>query len=214
MITIAKAVEDIISKTPFLEEGLSNGLINTSALARFIRPEIKKRLYKKDVSEAALVMALKRYQPQVRNKSNPAKFLANPENITVRSGIVEITLQNSPEVDRIRKEIAKKILDEREAFFNLIQGVKESTFIISKSLEATIKKYLPGYAVNRLGNLSSISIALPPGNRETPGVYYSLLKILAWNNINLVEVVSNSNELSLIFDNKDIDRAFSLIVPK
>ena len=46
---------------------------------------------------------------------------------------------------------------------------------------------------------------------ETPGVYYSILKQLAWEGINLVEVSSTYTELTLILHEKDINRAFSII---
>ena len=46
MITIPDAVETIIHKIPFLEVGLSGGILNHSALARLIRPEVKKMVLK------------------------------------------------------------------------------------------------------------------------------------------------------------------------
>lgn len=211
MITISKAIEEIISTTPYLEESLSKKIINLSALARLIKPQIQKRLYKKDVSTAALIMALKRYEPKVRAKTNLSKLFSQMENITVRSHLIELTLINSLEVDQIRRELTKIIASEKDSFFNAIQGVRESTFIISKNLERIVTKHLSGKAIAKIDNLSSITIYLPPENRKTPGVYYNLLKTLAWNNINLVEVVSNYNELTLIFDNSVIDKAFSLI---
>lgn len=211
MITISKAIEDIIIDTPYLEEGLSKGIINLSALARDIRPQIKKRLYKKEVSEAALIMALKRFQPKVKKHTSIPRLLSEMNDITVRSNLVEITMINSPEVDHIRRELMKAISFEKGAFFNIIQGVKGSTIIFSKTLESVVNKHLLGKNVSKLTNISSITIALPPINHTTPGVYYTLLKALAWQNINLIEVVSNSDELTLLFDDRDVDRAFSLI---
>lgn len=211
MITIPKAIEDAIAKVPYLEEAMNKGIINLSALARDLKPQIKERLYKKDISEAALLMALKRYQPKIKKKANPLRFFSEIENITVRSNILEITLKNSPEVDQIRKNIIRTVASEGGHFFNLIQGVKESTFLISKDLEEVVTKHLSGRAISKITNLSSITISLPPENRKTPGVYYSLLKVLAWNDVNLVEIVSNYDEVSLIFDDSQTERAFSLI---
>lgn len=211
MIPISKAVEEIIVATPYLEEGLAKGIINLSSLSRLIKPQIQKRLYKKDVSVAALVMALKRYQPKLKRKVAIPKLFSQMQDITIRSNLVELTLRNSLELDQIRREILKTIASEKNNFFNIIQGVKESTLVISKNLEPIVRKHLSGKAVSRVDNLSSITINLPPENRNTPGVYYTLLKTLAWNDINLVEVISNYNEVSLIFDNAVIDKAFSLI---
>jgi hypothetical protein len=59
MLTINELLEQIILRTPFLEEGLSQGIINLSALSRKIRPQIEKQILK-PVSASAILMALKR----------------------------------------------------------------------------------------------------------------------------------------------------------
>jgi hypothetical protein len=211
MITISQSLEQSIATTPYLEEALSKGLINLSALARSLKPGLQKKLYKRNISEASLVMALKRLEPKLRKKIANSRFSLKADNITVRSNIIEITLQNSPEVDIIRKAIAKLTLSDRDAFFSLIQGVRESTFVVSRNLASIIEKYGANKIIEKIDNLSSISIFLPPENRKQPGIYYTLLKILAWHNINLVEVISNYNELTLVFENGVVDQAFSLL---
>jgi hypothetical protein len=57
MITVPEVVQDIIQKTPFLEEGLQKNIINLSSLARYIKPEVEERTFK-EVGESAIVMAL------------------------------------------------------------------------------------------------------------------------------------------------------------
>jgi hypothetical protein len=59
MITVSEAVQAIVRSSPLLEEGMSRGLLNVSAVARTIRPRVSKYA-KKEVSEGAVVMALKR----------------------------------------------------------------------------------------------------------------------------------------------------------
>lgn len=211
MITIRSSILELIKKKPFLEEGLAIGLINLSALARMIKPELAKKLYKDDISDASLIMALKRIEPEVKKKTKTSSVLIGMEDITVRSDLVEITVQNSLETEKIRKEIMKVVAEEKALFFNFVQGVQESTIVMSKSLEKKVTKQLEGNMLLRLDNLSSITFALPPANRKTPGVYYTILKALAWENINLVEIMSNHNEVTFVFDSVDIDRAFSVV---
>ena len=59
MIAIPQVVIEIIESTPFLEEAIGQGLINASAYARLIRPEVEKRLLKR-VETAAILMAIRR----------------------------------------------------------------------------------------------------------------------------------------------------------
>ena len=65
MTTIPNIVEDIIKKKPFLEDALVNGLVNLSALARHMKPEIEK-LVDKPVNDSAIIMALNRLIPRMK----------------------------------------------------------------------------------------------------------------------------------------------------
>ena len=56
MLTIPEVVEKLIKRSPFLSESLAQGIINISALARNIKPEIEKEV-QKNIQTGALVMA-------------------------------------------------------------------------------------------------------------------------------------------------------------
>lgn len=45
MISTSEVVQSIIQKSPLLEDGLARGIINYSALARDLRPQIEKKTY-------------------------------------------------------------------------------------------------------------------------------------------------------------------------
>ena len=65
--------------------------------------------------------------------------------------------------------------------------------------------------LNKIDNLSSITIHLPKEVVYIPGVYYQVLKMLAWENINVIEVLSTYTELTVIVENKNINQAFSTL---
>ena len=81
-------VEEIIKKSPFLEEALAEGIINLSSLSRQIKPEIDE-LTRKDVQIGAIVMALKRLSPKFdpNLKIKVKKVINKLGDITVRSRI-------------------------------------------------------------------------------------------------------------------------------
>jgi hypothetical protein len=62
------------------------------------------------------------------------------------------------------------------------------------------------------GGLSSVTIRLPKNNTEVSGVYYFLLKNLAWAGINVCEIISTSNEVSIIVSEQDVPRAFPILM--
>jgi hypothetical protein len=61
-------------------------------------------------------------------------------------------------------------------------------------------------------DLASITIKLPIVNTEISGIYYYILKHLAWEGINIVEVVSTANEFTVVVKSDDIDSAFSVLM--
>ena len=96
MLTIGKITEDIINRSPFLREAITEDLINISALARKLKPEIEE-LMKKEVKEGAIVMAIKRMSPGSYHKINMKirHMMADLGDFLVRSDLEDYTYQNS-----------------------------------------------------------------------------------------------------------------------
>lgn len=210
MISISDALNEIIRSYPFLEEGLSRGIINYSAFAREVKPQIEKRLYK-SVKEGAIVMALKRISENLGKKSGDKSDL-NLTNLTVRSNLTEFTFLNSESLIDKQRELFNRLTDEKDIFCAISQGIRETTFIASSEAALAIERIFSSETlVAKIDHLSSITIHLPKETAETPGVYYQILKHLAWENINVVEVISTLSELTVVFNEKDIDKAFSTL---
>ena len=70
MRRISDLVEQYVLETPLVEEHLSLGLMNLSALARHLRPRIRKALLR-PVSDASIMMALKRLGPRLAARTRP-----------------------------------------------------------------------------------------------------------------------------------------------
>ena len=60
-------------------------------------------------------------------------------------------------------------------------------------------------------NLSSITVKLPAENVSVPGIYYFIFQRLAWEGIVLYEVISTTNEFTILVDEDQVDRAFTVI---
>lgn len=211
MVTISQAVEEIVKNKDFLEEGLNRGIINFSALAREIKPEVEKRLMRK-VQGGAIVMALKRLSQKSKRTERSRRFPFEMKNITVRSDLAEYTYAASSTIAHSQEELLKSIRNVKNSFCNLSQGIFETTLIVKAGTAPLVEKFFKGERlISKFDNLSSLSIALPEETVQAPGVYYSILKALAWEGINVVEIFSTYTELTLVFDEKEIDRAFSVI---
>lgn len=210
MISISDALNEIIASYPFIEEGLSRGLINYSAFAREVKPQIEKRLYK-SVKEGAIVMALKRISNQLIQKQ-PKNETINLTDLTVRSNLSAYTFLNSDSLPEKIRLLFNTIDNKKDLFCALSQGARETTFIVNSEIRNNIKKvFINETKVNEITGLSSVTIRLPKEVLYTPGVYYQILKRLAFENINVIEILSTYTEVTIIIETKDVEKAFSVL---
>ena len=59
--------------------------------------------------------------------------------------------------------------------------------------------------------LSAISINLPQDNSKIAGLYYHFFKRLAWEGVVLYEVLSTTNEFTILVEDDYVDKAFTAI---
>ena len=208
MITVPQSVKDIVVRSPFLEYGLSEDLINLSALARQIKPEVENRCFKK-VSIGSIVMALKRLQPQLDKKHILKRVFDESPNFILRSHMFEVTVYNSESL-ATKQEQFIRLRERKNTYFTTITyGVFETTIIASTEIQDEIIALLKDESIiSHINNLSSITITFQKDIIEIPGVYYALLKTLAWEGIDVVEFVSTYSELTIILKKRYVDRAF------
>lgn len=212
MITVASAVQVIVRSSPLLEEGMSRGLLNISAVARDIAPRVSKYA-KKDVSEGAVVMALKRLEASLPNHLAAEPFIIPSPDLIIRSSLIELTYRNSATLTHQQQDLFSGVSDRHsEHFLTITTGVFETTIIASSGLEATIVELLKGnHLIDITRQLSSITVRLTPEMIAATGSIAHILRQLAWENINLVEVVSTRQELTVIVYSADADKAFAAL---
>lgn len=206
-------VEEIIKKSPFLEEALAEGIINLSSLSRQIKPEIDEELHK-DVQIGAIVMALKRLSPKFdpNLKIKVKKVINKLGDITVRSRITYFTYENSETIIEKQAELLKGLKGKKDIFFAFSQGVYETSLILSDSEHGDIDNLFKNETlVQETGGLSSITIKLPSENADVSGIYYFILKKIAWEGINILDIISTFHEFTIIVNDDSVDKAFSIL---
>ncbi len=213
MHTISEAVSKIIFQSPFLEEALADGLINVSSLARRICPDVK-QLLGKPVKEGAVIMAINRLEPTYYNKINLGikDFVTNLGDFTVRSNLMDYTFRNSQGLRRKQSLLLKHLEEHMSSFFTFSLGIRETTIIVSASHESLMDELFKSeQLVSKKKNLSTITMQLPVENTEISGFYYFILKNLAWDGINILEVISTTNEFTVVVNDDAVHRAFSIL---
>ena len=207
MRRISDIVEEHVLATPFLEQALADGLINHSALARRLRPAVQKELLR-PVSEASIMMAIRRAVPARRKPAKPAA----PGEVTVRSNLTALTYQASPHTGAKVRRLFERLTRRSSQFVTYTQGVSEVMVLVSAEAEQAAADAMAGeHQIARLHNLAAIVIRLAPSTVRRPGVYYGILKQLAWRNLNVIDVVSTYTEFTIVVEHAQVDKAFSAL---
>lgn len=210
MITVPEAVDKIINRSRYLTEAISKGIVNNSSLARYIKPEIEEITHK-NVSQASVVMALNRLSKildKTQRKTNTS--LASPD-ISINSELFEIVIENSNTTAQKREQIFKMQQDSGNISMALV-GKNSTTFLFPEKYLSDIKPFIKGADVlYENHDLSAITVRLSIESLDAPGVFYSILKSFAWEEINIIDVFSTYLDFTIVIEKKDVETAFSVV---
>lgn len=213
MKTIAAVVEHYIKSKPYLSTAMAQGIINLTSLARQIQPEIEETL-QKPARSGAIVMALKRISDNLEFLSTHkiVKVLKGIGDITVRSNLIDYSFKISESLLNAQARFLGEVNDQPQVFYTSSRGVTESNIIVSSNMEDKMEAYFKGEVlVEKTTDLSSISIKLPTENVTIPGIYYFIFQRLSWEGVNIFEVISTSNEFTILVDEAHVNVAFKAI---
>ncbi len=213
MISISQAVERVIRVKPFVIEALTEGLINISSLARQIQPEVQK-MTSKEVKQGAIVMALNRLLPSIKTKGDVQleDMISSLGDIIVRSNLTDFTFRNSPTIFDCHIHLMNEISNNHDVFYTMVRGVFETNLVVGSDLNEMVERQFSNETCTyKNTQLSGITLKLNASNVQAVGLYYHILKFIAWEGINVKEVISTTNEFTIIVTDNDVDRAFSVL---
>jgi len=209
MLTITSVVHNILRHQPFLDDALAKDLINFSALAAHLQPEVEKEL-RKPVQQGSIIMALRRYAPK-RHLIKNVSFRQMGD-IVVRSGITEYTYLNSKSILSSQASLMNIVKDEVGVYLNYSSNYQESNILVSSDLKETVSKcFRDEILVSVKSDLSSITIALPKNSSQSVGLYFYIFKLLAYEGIPVFEMISTSNYFALFLEKEFVNQAFILL---
>jgi hypothetical protein len=186
---------------------MSNKIISYGSLAKKLKPEIEEELGKQ-VKEHAIVMALRRYEEKLREKHKTVPIEYSSE-IVLKTDICDISVLRSPTLfDRLKK-LYDIVNFDSGGFINIIHGMTEVSILTNERYrEKTLELLKNEKVINKEKNLVSLTFTFSESYFYAPGVVYNILRNLAWENINIFEIVSTNPELTIILAKKDAIKAY------
>lgn len=207
MITITDRVKTWITEHPFHATFMADGLINASALARLIQPDIASQMGE-TVTVEAVTLALNRHGKD-SHSANLVDFDRYIGEVSVQSGLSIMTI---PQVDLDSGEFFQAIteLQRQQEYTIYTRGIWHTALIGKKEIISTLSQNFPGTITSH--DIVGITVKLKPGHLPVPGVCAYVLQKLAYRNINLQEVTSSHNELTVFINRIDTNRALECLV--
>ena len=130
----------------------------------------------------------------------------------MRSSLTDFTFLLSDTILENRRKLLEEVNRNKDVFYTSSRGVNELNIVVSNSLNGAVERLFKGERLTQKAeNLSSITVKLPAENVSVPGIYYFIFQRLAWEGIVLYEVISTTNEFTILVDDEQVDTAFAVI---
>jgi hypothetical protein len=214
MHSIANKVEQIVSESPFLTEGMALGLINLSALARQLRPQLESDLWK-PVGQAAVVMALRRLSERLPQQACGQQAIMHAPRLgelTTRGDLTISTFRLSDNSNECQRRLLALAEPYPGMFITVTRGVHEMLVVCNRPLTHLVEQaFGEERLLARVDNLTALTLRLNPETRRTPGIYLAVLKKLAWDKINVVNMMCTFSELTILLEQSQTGVAFSVL---
>ena len=140
------------------------------------------------------------------------RVIKNIGDITVRSNLTDYNFKVSETILNNQSYILKKLNNINTSFYSSSRGVDECNIVVSDNLTSLIEENFGGeLLIKKTEKLSAISFKLPSENVSVPGIYYYVFQKLSWDGINISQVISTSNEFTILVSEDEVDNAFSVI---
>ena len=212
--SISEIVREEIETMPYVKAALELDLLNFSAFSRYLIPKVQNK-FKKKVSREAVTVAIIRYQKSMKKHKISKKLRKGIAdcNISMRSDVVDLTLERTPEIQETVENFNKKINWRRGGIMFIVQGRAEVEVILDRENYNKIKEIVPeDSTINEIKKLSLISVHQPNTDLTfVSGFYNFLLGNLAMNNINVLQIMSTLTELIIIVSHQQASKAYEIL---
>jgi len=207
MVTVSNVVQKIIDDRVFVQESMQKGIISFSLLAKQIKGDVEDILGK-SVKKHAIEMALRRHSEQLKIKHKKIQFDYSSD-IIMKTKICDIAAVRSTTLLEKLKKLYEIVDFERGDILNIIHGTSEVNIVTNERYKQKLLDILKNEKIIITeDSLVSLTMTFSKDFFYTPGVIFNIIRNIAWENINVYEIVSTNTELTFILHKKDAMKGY------
>ncbi len=211
MESVSSMVKRLLNQKPFLLEAFERGILSYGSLAAEFKPIIEQSL-NKEVKESAIVMALRRYAEDVQRKAPSIRENRLSCEIVMKTNICDFNMRKTENLLPRLKELYGMVNLGRGDFLNVTIGNDEISIAVSDKYEQEVREFLGEQEnLDFRDGLVSLTLIFAGDFLHTPGVVFQALRKLAWENINVYEIISTMTELTVVIERNDSTRGYEAL---
>jgi hypothetical protein len=209
--SVSSCVKRVVDKSPFIHDMLINGILSFSNYAEAIQAEVQKA-YGKDVKSSAIVMALRRYGEELKSRDVRCKANNVEYGIVMKTNIFDLNLVRRDSFIAKLGVLYDQISTEKGDFLNITLGSHEVSLSVSEKYRSLVSELAKDEEVlTSMNDLVALSLVFTGDFLQTPGIVYEAVRRLAWEQINVIELVSTMNELTFVIKREDSIKSFDVL---
>jgi aspartokinase len=211
MVTISHVVTKLINDNIYLQEAIGKGIASYGSVAKKLKPEIEEEL-KKEVAHYAIVAAIRRYSEKMNYKFHDIKFDANTSEVNLKTNVMDINVLRSNSLFDKLKRIYDIIQFKKGDILHIIYGKNSLSIVTNERYKENICQFLREETITSIEeNLVSLSFTIDKCLVDRSGVLFQIVRNFAWENINIIEVISIDLEITFIVDIRDAVRGYKAL---
>ena len=204
MVTISHIVNKKIDENIYLQEAIGRGIASYGSVAKQLKPDIEFEL-RKEVAHYAVVAAIRRYSEKLNVRFKEIKFRSNTSEVNLKTNVVDLSVLRTPSIFDKLKRIYDLIKFEKGDILHIIYGRNSVSIVTNERYKDQINNFLQNEKIlNFKENLVCLSFSIGKELIDTPGVLFTIVRNFAWENINIIEVISIDMEITFIVEEKDV----------
>lgn len=211
MESVSSIVKKMLNQKPFLMEAFERGILSYGNLAEEFRPSIE-HVLEKEVKDSAIVMALRRYYDELSERDHTPIGNSLSCEIVMKTNICDFNVRKNEELLTRLKELYGIVNIARGDFLNITIGNDEISIAVSDKYEEVVRSFLHGEdKLDFRDGLVSLTLIFSGDFLHTPGIIYQALRKLAWENINVYEIISTMTELTVVITRDDSIKGYEAL---
>ena len=211
MVTVSHIVGKLVNEKIYLHEAISKGIASYGSVAKYLKPDIEKELGR-EVEHTAIVTALRRYAEKINIKFSDVRFNTKYSEVNLKTHIIDINVLKTQDLFDKLKRFYDLIDFEKGDILHVIYGRTHVAIVTNERYKERILNFLQHQKIKKIEeNLVALSFTVGKERIDKPGVLFKIIRSLAWENINIVEIISVDLEVTFIVDRKDATKGYNAL---